>query len=54
MTAPDWKSRGLATELLEQSLASLAETGPTELRAVITEGNLPSEAVFRRAGFRRV
>ncbi len=54
MTAPAWKSRGLAAELLGQSLASLAGAGHTEVRAVITEGNLPSEAVFRRAGFRRV
>lgn len=54
MTAPAWKSRGLAAELLGQSLASLAESGHAEVRAVITEGNLPSEAVFRRAGFRRV
>jgi RimJ/RimL family protein N-acetyltransferase len=54
LTAPAWKRRGLATDLLGRSLASLAAAGHTELRAVITEGNLPSEAVFGRAGFRRV
>jgi len=54
MTAPAWKSRGLAAELLGQSLASLAAAGRTKVRAVITEGNVPSEAVFGRAGFRRV
>ena len=54
MTASAWKGKGLASDLLARSLASLAATGLEEVRAVVTEGNLPSEAVFARAGFRRV
>jgi RimJ/RimL family protein N-acetyltransferase len=54
MTARRSKGRGLASELLARTLASLASAGYEEVRAVITEGNLPSEAVFARAGFRRV
>ena len=54
MTAPQWKDRGFASELLARTLAALAGAGYEEVRAVVTEGNLPSEAVFARAGFRRV
>lgn len=53
MTAPHRKSTGLASDLLARSLASLAEAGHGEVLAVITEGNTPSETVFRKAGFRR-
>jgi len=54
MTASAWKGRGLASDLLARSLASLAEAGYREVRAAITEGNVPSETIFTRAGFRRV
>ena len=54
MTASAWKGRGLASTLVELSLRSLAQAGHAEVRAWITEGNVPSETVLRRAGFRRV
>jgi RimJ/RimL family protein N-acetyltransferase len=54
VTAPAWKGKGLASDLLARSIGWLAAAGQRELRAVVTEGNLPSEAVFRKAGFRRV
>jgi RimJ/RimL family protein N-acetyltransferase len=54
MTAASWKSKGLASALLARSLASLAEAGSNEVRAAITEGNVPSVKIFTRAGFRRV
>lgn len=54
MTAPAWKSRGLASTLLALSVLSLADAGHDEVRCWITEGNVPSETVFGRAGFRRV
>jgi len=54
MTAAALKGRGLASDLLARSLVSLAEAGHGEVRAVITEGNVPSETIFARAGFRRV
>jgi hypothetical protein len=54
MTASAMKRRGLAAGLLARSVASLAQAAHHEVRAVITEGNTPSEIVFARAGFRRV
>lgn len=54
MTAADRKKRGLASLLLARSLKTLADAGHPEVRAVITEGNAPSETLFARAGFRRV
>lgn len=53
MTAADHKSQGLASVLLEQSLGSLERAGHGDVTAWITEGNRPSERIFRRAGFRR-
>ena len=54
MTAAVWKGKGLASDLLARSLVSLAEAGYGEVRAAITEGNVSSETIFLRAGFRRV
>jgi RimJ/RimL family protein N-acetyltransferase len=54
MTAPERKGEGLAAALLARSLASLVDAGHAEVRAAITEGNVPSERAFARAGFRRV
>ena len=54
MTASSSKGRGLASAVLAFSLATLAEEGHREVRAGITDGNAPSEVIFRRAGFRRV
>jgi RimJ/RimL family protein N-acetyltransferase len=51
MTAARWKGRGVASALLDASLQGLAGLGETEVWAVITAGNAPSEALFRRAGF---
>jgi len=53
MTASDRKGKGLAADLLARTLAAVAAAGFAELWAVITEGNLPSEALFAGAGFRR-
>ncbi len=54
MTASSWKSRGLASAVIAHSLAALARAGYREVRAWITDGNVPSETIFARAGFRRV
>jgi hypothetical protein len=53
MTAPERKGAGAAADVLARSLGSLAADGHTEVRAVITEGNVPSERLFASAGFRR-
>jgi RimJ/RimL family protein N-acetyltransferase len=53
ITHPDWKNRGIAAELLQETLQSLSEHNYTQVRAVITEGNIPSERLFARAGFTR-
>jgi RimJ/RimL family protein N-acetyltransferase len=54
MTAFDWKGQGIAGLLLNRSLMRLIELGYSKVYTVITEGNIPSEALFRRAGFERV
>ena len=51
MTRAAVKNRGLAQALLDLSAGSIWEAGFTRIRAWITEGNAPSEAVFLRAGF---
>ncbi len=48
------KRRGLARLLVARSLDNLRAAGYAEVRAVITEGNLPSERLFARLGFARV
>ena len=54
MCRPAHKRQGLATFALHQAIGRLKRAGYSELRAIITEGNAPSEALFARAGFRRV
>lgn len=54
MTAPRWKSKHLATITLLRSLQELLNNQYTEVRAVITESNEPSEKVFTRVGFKRL
>lgn len=51
MTDPRWKGKHLATAALLRSLQTLADDQYSQVRAVITEGNLPSEKIFTRAGF---
>ncbi len=53
MTASQWKGKRLATIGVSRSLQSLAENNYTKVYAVITEGNVPSEQVFTRIGFKR-
>ena len=53
ITHPDWKNRGIAAELLQETLQSLSEQNYSLVRAVITEGNVPSERLFSQAGFTR-
>lgn len=54
MTSPQWKGKHLATSGVLRSLRSLAKKKYTKVYAVITEGNVPSERVFTKIGFRRV
>lgn len=54
MTAPRWKGKRLATAALLHSLQSLYDKQCSEVRAVITEGNEPSEKIFTRIGFKRL
>lgn len=51
MTRAATKNRGVASALLDAAAARVWRAGAGELRAWITSGNLPSEAIFRRAGF---
>ena len=54
MTHSHWKGKHLASIAVLRSLQSLTENHYTEVRAVITEGNVPSERIFTRIGFERV
>jgi RimJ/RimL family protein N-acetyltransferase len=54
MCRPAYKRQGLATFALHQAIVRLKSAGYAEMRAIITEGNSPSEALFARAGFRKV
>ena len=54
MCLPAHKHQGLAKLALGKAIGNLRRAGYAELRAVITERNAPSEALFARAGFQRV
>jgi GNAT superfamily N-acetyltransferase len=54
MTHPEWKNRGVGRQLLTEVLQALSAAGYEEVRSVITEGNIPSERLFARLGFRNV
>lgn len=51
---PAWKRRGLAAMAVAESARRLRAAGFAEVRAVITDGNVASERLFARAGFKRI
>jgi RimJ/RimL family protein N-acetyltransferase len=53
MTKRESKRTGLARALLDSVLVNLEVAGFTRVLAVITEGNVPSERLFNRCGFKR-
>lgn len=54
MTLPEHKGRGWGGRLVRSALASLAGAGHEKVVLYITEGNLPSEALFGSLDARRV
>jgi ribosomal protein S18 acetylase RimI-like enzyme len=54
MTRAQWKRTGLGGLVLRETLRSLIEREYPKVRAVITEGNTPSEGLFNRFGFLRM
>lgn len=54
MTSANWKKHGLGRLLLHRALKALIEKGYAEARAVITDGNQPSENLFLQFGFQRI
>ncbi len=54
ITRPDAKGTGLGGAVLGAAVEALAAAGESEVRAIITEGNVPSERLFARLGFVRV
>ena len=50
MTDPDHKGRGLATEVANRALGSLQTAGYERVVLYITDGNKPSERVFKGLG----
>lgn len=54
MTAAQWKGQGLARIALHQALQATAAAGYAEILAIITAGNMPSEKLCMKAGFKRM
>ena len=54
MTRSTHQRKGLAAFALQTAINRLRKAGESEVWTIITEGNLPSEILFTRAGFRRV
>ena len=54
LTRAEWKRRGIGRQVLSSALKVLSEKGFSEVRAVITEGNEPSEKLFRQLGFQKI
>lgn len=54
LTRADWKRRGIGRQILSSVLEVLRENGFSEVRAVITQGNEPSENLFRQMGFQKI
>lgn len=54
MTSADWKKRGIGRRLICKVLVDLKQKGYPEVRAVITEGNKPSEDLFLKIGFQQI
>ena len=53
MTRSAEKRRGIGRALLAESIAALRDEGHPDVRAVITDGNTPSERLFAAFGYRR-
>jgi RimJ/RimL family protein N-acetyltransferase len=54
MTHGEWKNRGVGGQVLWLVLSALREQVHQEVRAVITEGNVPSERLLGRIGFQKI
>jgi GNAT superfamily N-acetyltransferase len=54
MTHPAWKNRGVGKLVVAAVLEALREQGYGQVRAVISEGNIPSERLLGGMGFRPV
>jgi len=52
--APRWRSRGIAGQMLDLHLRSLAGRGVTTVFLEVGETNIPAQRLYRRAGFREV
>ena len=54
LTRAEWKRHGIGRQVLSSALKVMREKGFSEVRAVITEGNEPSEKLFRQLGFQKI
>ncbi len=54
MTNTKYKNKGLATALTRSTLKKIHDGGFAGVRAVVTEGNAPSERVMKALGFSKV
>ncbi len=54
MIRAEWKNQGVSKQVLWEVLQALRKQGHCEVRAVITEGNTPSERLFNHMGFQKI
>jgi GNAT superfamily N-acetyltransferase len=54
ITRPEAKRRGLARQLLEQSINALLDAGTSRLTLFITDGNEPAKRLYEALGFRPI
>jgi hypothetical protein len=54
ITEPAWKGRGLATAAVTESVRRIRERTDVEVRAGVTDGNVPSERLLATVGFERI
>ena len=51
MTRPEAKRRGLARQLLRQSINALLDAGTSRLTLFVTDGNEPAQRLYEALGF---
>jgi len=52
VTAPDWRRKGAAAQLLEETLSHARRQGLERLLLEVRRGNVGAQALYRRYGFR--
>jgi GNAT superfamily N-acetyltransferase len=54
VTLPEYKNKGIFTQLLQKSMITLQEKGYHELYLVVTDENQPAKYLYKKLGFREI